>query len=90
METTTKRGLIPVRDIPQLTLRMPGFSYPWHFRNLPFHENLGPTAVLDRCPAGAGDAVRVATFRIECALALETNIKEPSVEEVVLVGETLI
>jgi hypothetical protein len=30
------------------------------------------------------------TLGIECVLALETNIEEPSVEEIVLVGETLI
>ena len=64
--------------------------YPWHFRNLALYENLGPTAVLDRCPAGAADSARVATLRIESALALETNIEEPSVEEIVLIGEALL
>jgi hypothetical protein len=57
---------------------------------LAIHDNLGPTAVLWRCATGAGDTAWVAALRIECVLALETNIKEPSVEEIVLIGEALI
>jgi hypothetical protein len=52
--------------------------------------NLGPTAVLRRPAARASDTPWVVTLGIECVLALETNIEEPNVEEIVLVGETLI
>ena len=61
----------------------------WRFRYLAIHDNLGPTAVLERCAAGAGDTAWVLALGIECVFALETNIEEPSVEEIVLIGETL-
>jgi hypothetical protein len=68
---------------------MPSLSRRWRFRYLAIHENLGPTAVLERCAAGAGDTAWVLALGIECALALETNIEEPRVEEIVLLGEAL-
>jgi hypothetical protein len=63
---------------------MSSLSRRWRFRYLAIHENLGPTAVLERCAAGAGDTAWVLALGIECVFALETNIEEPSVEEIVL------
>ena len=77
------------RDIPQLAIHLPGFSRAWHFRYVAIHKHLGPTAVLRRCAACAGDTAGVKVLWIECMLALETNIKEPSVKEIVLIRHRL-
>ena len=39
--------------------------------------------------AGTGDTAWVVALAIGCVLTLETNIENPSVEEIVLIGEAL-